>query len=55
LELLSSSEAHDAWFRAKVMQALQDTRPDIDQAEVEEHFRKRRAAALRKADTASDR
>jgi len=33
IELLSNSEAHDAWFRAKV----------------EAHFAERRAAALRKA------
>jgi DNA-damage-inducible protein J len=54
LELVSSSEAHDAWFRTKVMQALADTRPDMDQAEVEEHFLRRRAAALKKAE-AGDR
>lgn len=28
LELVSHSEAHHAWFRAKVLQALEDTRPD---------------------------
>ena len=28
LELLSNSEAHDTWFRAKVMEALEDSRPD---------------------------
>ncbi len=27
LELVTGSEAHDAWFRAKVLQALNDTRP----------------------------
>ncbi len=48
LELLSNSEAHDAWFRAKVMQALDDTRPDIDDIDVEAHFRQKRAAASRK-------
>ena len=41
--------AHDAWFRAKVRQALEDPRPDAAQAKVEARFAKRRAAALRKA------
>lgn len=44
LELLSTSEVYDAWFRAKVIKALEDTRPDIDEAEVEEHFLRRRSA-----------
>jgi DNA-damage-inducible protein J len=48
LELVSTSEAHDAWFRAKVLEALEDTRPDIPHEEVEAHFAKRRAATLRK-------
>jgi DNA-damage-inducible protein J len=52
LELISSSEEHDAWFRAKVIEALEDTRPGIPQEEVEAHFARRRAAALRKAATA---
>ncbi|MGF9563407.1 type II toxin-antitoxin system RelB/DinJ family antitoxin [Neorhizobium sp. JUb45] len=50
LELLSNSEAYDSWFRGKVMEALQDQRPDIDDEEVEAVFRQRRAAALRKAE-----
>lgn len=37
--------AHDAWFRAKVREALEDPRPDIAGEEVEAHFAKRRAAA----------
>jgi len=41
--------AHDAWFRAKVQEALSDPRPDIPHKKVEDHFSKRRAAALRKA------
>jgi hypothetical protein len=41
--------AHDAWFRAKVQEALSDTRPAIPHKKVEAHFAKRRAAALRKA------
>jgi DNA-damage-inducible protein J len=41
--------AHDAWFRAKVQEALDDPRPAIPHEEVEAHFAKRRATALRKA------
>jgi DNA-damage-inducible protein J len=48
-ELLQSSEAHDAWFRAKVQEALDDPRPAIPHEQVEAHFAKRRAAAARKA------
>ncbi|WP_322042848.1 type II toxin-antitoxin system RelB/DinJ family antitoxin [Paraburkholderia sp. J67] len=36
---------HDAWFRAKVREALEDPRPAIGADEVEAHFAKRRAAA----------
>lgn len=39
---------HDAWFRAKVQEALDDSRPAIDADSVEAHFAKRRANALRK-------
>ncbi|WP_075293177.1 type II toxin-antitoxin system RelB/DinJ family antitoxin [Pararhizobium arenae] len=49
LELLSGSEAHDAWFRAKVLEALNDTRPVLSDDEVEAHFAKRRTAARLKA------
>ncbi|MET0173770.1 MAG: type II toxin-antitoxin system RelB/DinJ family antitoxin [Agrobacterium vaccinii] len=49
LELISSSEAHNAWFRSKVLEALNDTRPDVLDDEVEAHFEKRRAAARMKA------
>jgi DNA-damage-inducible protein J len=44
-----SSAEHDAWFRAKVLEALNDTRPDLSDEEVEAEFANRRAAALRKA------
>jgi DNA-damage-inducible protein J len=54
LELVSHSETHDTWFRAKVLQALEDTRPDVEDADVDTHFRERRAAALRKV-VAGDR
>ena len=49
IELLSNSEAHDAWFRAKVREALEDERHDLDDTAVEAQFAERRAAALRKA------
>ncbi|MCQ4634633.1 type II toxin-antitoxin system RelB/DinJ family antitoxin [Shinella sp. CPCC 100929] len=49
LELLSGSEAHDAWFRARVLEALNDTRPDVSDEEVDSHFAQRRAAARRKS------
>ena len=39
---------HDAWFRAKVQEALDDPRPAIPHEQVEAHFAKRRAAALLK-------
>lgn len=47
--LTPSAADHDAWFRAKVQEALDDPRPDVAQDEVEAYFAKRRAAALRKA------
>ena len=40
---------HDDWFRAKVQEALVDPRPTIPHQEVNDHFAKRRATALRKA------
>ena len=49
LELVSHSDVHDAWFRAKVLQALTDERPHIEDAEAEARFAERRAAAYRKA------
>ncbi|MBZ9989282.1 type II toxin-antitoxin system RelB/DinJ family antitoxin [Mesorhizobium sp. BH1-1-5] len=52
IDLLATSEAHDAWFRAKVREAIDDTRPDISGEQVEAHFAKRRAAARRKAGNA---
>jgi len=53
LELVTNSEAHDAWFRAKVREALRDIRPDIPDDQAEAHFAARRAAARRKADAGS--
>src|SRR5579863_6983439 len=46
--LTPNAADHDAWFRAKVQEALDDTRPDIPHDEVEAYFAERRAAALRK-------
>jgi|SRR5271156_3402228 len=40
---------YDKWLRAKVQEALDDSRPAIPHKKVESHFAKRRAAALRKA------
>lgn len=39
---------YDAWFRAKVQEALDDPRPAIPAEDVEAHFAKRRANAQRK-------
>jgi DNA-damage-inducible protein J len=47
-ELAQSTAEHDAWFRAKVQQALDDPRPGIPDEQVKAHFAKRRAAALLK-------
>jgi DNA-damage-inducible protein J len=48
-ELTGNAAAHDAWFRAKVQEALNDPRPAVPHKKVEAHFAKRRAAALRKS------
>jgi len=45
---LAQNSEHDAWFRAKVRQALEDPRPAVPHEKVEAHFAKRRSAALRK-------
>ncbi len=45
-ELIANSEDYDAWFRAKVREALADPRPDVANAEVEDEFAARRAATL---------
>jgi DNA-damage-inducible protein J len=49
LAFASDPAAYDAWFRAKVREALDDPRPPIPHDEVEAHFARRRATALRKA------
>ena len=48
-ELTVDGAANDAWFRAKVQEALDDLRPAIPHEKVEAHFARRRAAAVRKA------
>jgi DNA-damage-inducible protein J len=47
--LTHNASEHDAWFRARVQEALDDPRPAIPHDEVEAYFAERRAAALRKA------
>ena len=47
--LAADPAAHDAWFRAKVQEALDDPRPAASHEEVEAYFAKRRVAALAKA------
>ena len=46
--LAQNAAEHDAWFRAKVQEALDDPRPGIPHEKVEAYFAERRAAALRK-------
>ncbi|TPN79598.1 type II toxin-antitoxin system RelB/DinJ family antitoxin [Mesorhizobium sp. CU2] len=48
IDLITNSEAYDVWFRAKVREALDDTRPDIPDDQVEAHFAEKRAAARRR-------
>lgn len=46
--LARNAAEHDAWFRAKVQEALDDPRPAIPHEHVEAHFAKRRATARSK-------
>ena len=46
--LIADAASYDEWFRAKVRQALEDSRPATPHDDVEAHFAKRRATALRK-------
>ena len=46
--LAQNAAEHDAWFRTKVQEALDDPRPGIPHGQVEAHFAKRRAVALLK-------
>ena len=45
--LATDPATHDAWFRAKVREAMDDPRPAIAHDDVEAHFAKRREAALK--------
>lgn len=47
-------DAHDAWFRAKVMQALDSKEPPTAHDDVERHFASRRATALAKVSGSRD-
>jgi DNA-damage-inducible protein J len=49
IELLADPAVHDAWFRAKVLEALSDRREDIGDDAVAEVFAARRAAATLRA------
>lgn len=44
----NNAAAHDAWFRARVQEAMDDRRPAIAHEKVEARFAKRRARARRK-------
>ena len=46
--LAQDTPEHDAWFRAKVREALDDPRPAVPHEQVEEHFAQRSAKALLK-------
>lgn len=41
LEVVSNEEDYDTWFRAKVQEALDDSRPPIPDEEVRAHFAKK--------------
>ncbi|MBA3810249.1 MAG: type II toxin-antitoxin system RelB/DinJ family antitoxin [Caulobacteraceae bacterium] len=47
-ELTVSGGDYEAWFRARVREALEDPNPDIPQADVDVEFAARRRATLRK-------
>ena len=46
--LAQNTAEHDAWFRAKVREALDDPRPAVPHEQVEAHFAQRRAKAAAK-------
>ena len=46
--LAVNAAEHDAWFRAKVQEALDDPRSGIPHEQVKAHFAKRRAVAFLK-------
>lgn len=48
--LVTDPAQHDAWFRQRVQEALEDVRPDLSEDEVQRHFAKRRAEVLANRD-----
>jgi DNA-damage-inducible protein J len=48
-DFMVDPQVYDAWFRAKVQEALDDPRPAIAAEAVDAHFAARRAAARRAA------
>ena len=46
--LAKNTAEHDAWFRARVQEALDDPRPPIPHEKVKAYFARRRAAARQK-------
>ncbi|WP_411966029.1 hypothetical protein [Mesorhizobium sp. CA7] len=46
-EQAQHSKAYDVWFRAKVQEALDDSRPDVSDDQAKAHFTERRAVAGR--------
>ncbi|MEN2976810.1 stability determinant (plasmid) [Tistrella bauzanensis] len=40
--MVTDQPSHDAWFRARVQEALADPRPSIPHDEVEAHMARRR-------------
>jgi DNA-damage-inducible protein J len=48
LEAQAEDPEYDAWFRARVQEALDDPRPGIPSEEVEAYFAKRRAELMAK-------
>jgi DNA-damage-inducible protein J len=53
--LTSDPAAHDAWFRARIQEALDDPRPAVAGEAVEAQFAARRSAALAAARPAKAR
>ena len=47
-DFIEDPSAYDAWFRAKVQEALDDPRPTVHHDEVSAHFARRRADASAK-------
>jgi len=45
--LMTDPAAHDAWFRARVQEALDDVRPPIPHDDVTAQFAQRRAKTIR--------